>query len=116
MLAKNFSRKELECPCGCGFIPEQRSIEHLQHLRNVLGIPLVINSGARCAKYNATLAGSVPDSQHVQGIAFDVRCTNAKTKHKIIALATSLHWSVGIYENFVHIDRRKVPVVFRGRY
>ncbi|MEG1603973.1 MAG: D-Ala-D-Ala carboxypeptidase family metallohydrolase, partial [Cloacibacillus sp.] len=37
------------------------------------GRPLYIECGTRCAKHNAELPGSVPNSAHITGMAADIR-------------------------------------------
>ena len=81
---KHFSRTEFRCPCGkwCnGFPvePKEGLVRFLDALREQLGRPVIVvppdghsgGSGVRCAKYNATLPGSVANSTHKQGRAAD---------------------------------------------
>ena len=52
-IAKNFTKSEFECPCGCG----QQSVdtelaEKLQLIRDKVDRPLKITSGYRCITHN----------------------------------------------------------------
>lgn len=113
MLNKYFTEKELSCRCGCGKMPSEFAIEKLFTLRKSIGIPLIINSGARCALHNKNVGGSV-NSMHVVGIAFDIRFPNTD-------LITFLKYSdvYGFYgigidfrKRFVHVDLRVVRAMW----
>lgn len=43
----------------------------LEPIRDILGVPLKVNSGFRCRELNAVVGG-VPTSQHVKGEAADI--------------------------------------------
>lgn len=75
-LAKNFTKSEFECPCGCG----QQSVdtelaEKLQLIRDKVDRPLKITSGYRCITHNAAVGGS-QNSKHRYGMAADWRTEN----------------------------------------
>lgn len=85
---KHFKREEFRCPCGeCGGFPvemqeklvtilDTKIWEHFGTAITVVPLPPADGhsggSGVRCAKYNATLSGSVPNSRHLQGKAADI--------------------------------------------
>lgn len=61
----------------------------LEEVRTLLGFPIVISSGYRCSKVNK-LAGSKPDSSHVQGLAADIKCPQFGTPGQVCgAIAAS---------------------------
>jgi uncharacterized protein YcbK (DUF882 family) len=87
-LSKNFNRKELQCPC-CGlFIKRQELIDLLQTIRDEVRMPVVINSGTRCVKHNASLSGSSPKSGHLTGEAADIYVDGMTNKE----LGTVIKW------------------------
>ena len=54
----------------------------LDPLREAYGKPIVVNSGYRCPKLNRAVGG-VAKSQHLTGMAADIRSANASvTEHK----------------------------------
>ena len=65
-MSKWFDESEFVCKC-CGQLPEdgidQNLLTLLDDIREVVGIPLIINCGYRCTEHN-TEVGGVPDSQH----------------------------------------------------
>jgi hypothetical protein len=75
---KNFERSEFKCGCAgkyCNGYPTEMHtslINVLQFdIRDYFGRPVTITSGARCQKYNASLAGSSAASLHLLGMAAD---------------------------------------------
>lgn len=76
-LSKNFSRRELACPCGCGFGLGRNDIHHdlvalLQKIRDFYGKPIIVTSGCRCNTYNKKIGGA-ERSTHTFGMAADIQ-------------------------------------------
>jgi uncharacterized protein YcbK (DUF882 family) len=70
--SKNFDKKEFKCPCCGKFIQVDRLVSTLQAIRDAAGAGVIISSGTRCAKYNASLPGSAAISGHLTGEAADI--------------------------------------------
>jgi uncharacterized protein YcbK (DUF882 family) len=120
MLTKDFSVKEFRCRC-CNGIPREdlcRPLaEALQELRDLIEgeigeHPIIVNCGYRCQWHNTEVGGS-PNSQHLRGLAADIRVDGlkpvevARFAEQIEAFKSS---GIGIYKTFVHLDiGRKVP-------
>ena len=91
-LSKNFSRLEVQCPCGCGANKiSSVLIEKLQKVRNIIGTSIIITSGVRCEFYNASIKAS-PISSHIPdgygiGNAVDIACTTSKCRYELIQVA-----------------------------
>jgi uncharacterized protein YcbK (DUF882 family) len=112
--APAFSRRELDCRCGC---PTPQGVqhnlaalaEHLQALRALAGGPLTVHSGYRCPGHNEAVGGA-EFSQHVQGLAADVS-SRAVTPAKLAQLAgkvpTFAAGGIGTYKTWVHVDIRR---------
>ena len=121
-LTKNFSRLEVQCPCGCGAnLINPFLVEKLQKVRNIIGRPIIITSGVRCEFYNASIKASmnssyIPDD-HGIGNAVDIACTNSKDRYELVEIAQKFFNRIGIsggsYGGFVHldVDRSKVQEV-----
>lgn len=71
---KHFKASEFCCGCGCGYPAriDAKLLYRLELLRKYFGKPVVITSGLRCKKYNASLKGSSKRSAHLTGDAADV--------------------------------------------
>ena len=75
-LSPHFQDTEFRCPCraddcSAPTLPNPRLIERLETLRVVVGKPIVITSGIRCAAYNRFVGGEEP-SAHLTGDAADL--------------------------------------------
>jgi hypothetical protein len=115
---------ELACHNGSPYPFEWRSDRAValaltfEDIRALLGnTPVVILSGYRTEKYNATLEGAASKSQHVQGRALDIwhPAHEPSVVYQTIRSAQRdgglpLLGGIGLYRTFVHIDvRPKVP-------
>tara|TARA_R100000458_G_C8224201_1_gene207696 strand:- start:245 stop:616 length:372 start_codon:yes stop_codon:yes gene_type:complete len=114
----SFLWSEIMCKCGCGniFIQDQ-AIDKLQKLRDILQIPLIINSAARCPIHNAKVGGA-PKSQHRAtksrpSTAFDISLQGVNKQDLIGAAKLAGFKGLGInYNSFVHVDNRKFSAVW----
>ena len=70
---KNFKVSEFACKhCGENKI-HQDVIDMAQAIRDELGVPVMVNSGYRCAEHNARVGG-IKGSYHTKGLAADLSC------------------------------------------
>ena len=77
-ITENFSHKEFACKCKCGFDAiDERLVHRLQVIRDIVQVPMIINSGCRCEKHNKTVGGSKL-SYHLKGLASDWRFERAE--------------------------------------
>jgi len=105
-LSKNFSRKEFECKCGCGFSTvDPTLVIFLQKVRNDIKRPIIILSGCRCPDYNL-LVGGTPNSFHTQGKAADIYSPNVSFTILYLACEEYCPHGLGAYpeKNMVHVD------------
>jgi len=111
ILKEYFKNWELECRCGCGLLPDKRSIEKLYALRLIINEKIIITSGARCENYNAAVGG-VNNSTHLIG-AFDVE-VDKPYRYDLIKAAQSVGFTgIGLDGKFIHIDdKHDTPVVW----
>jgi uncharacterized protein YcbK (DUF882 family) len=89
-LSRNFSRKELECPCCGSYIENKELVDLLQAIRDFAGRPVVVSSGTRCAKRNASLKNSASNSGHLTGEAADIR-VDGWTKKELGIIIKKIH-------------------------
>ena len=108
-MSKHFADKEFECRCGqptCD-APKQPNallIERLEKMREIYKLPLIINSGYRCARHNS-LSGGVKDSPHLTGLAADLLCNSSTERFHMIAAALGAGFKrIGIGKTFLHVD------------
>jgi uncharacterized protein YcbK (DUF882 family) len=101
----HFEPSETRCHCGCGMDITEAARDKFDKLREAMGVPLVVTSGARCATHNK-LVGGAPASRHLRGDALDLSCTPAlrlKLVHEALKLGAK---GVGIGSSFIHVDFR----------
>ena len=102
----HFSDRELDCRCGCGKTVAPELLVRLEALREKLGRPVSINSGARCETYNRQVKGE-KNSWHLKDLAADIACSDSVSRSQVIRAAIELGFNgIGIAETFVHIDLR----------
>ena len=90
---------------------DQRLIDVLQLIRDILNKPIYINSGYRCDKHNKEVGGS-SNSQHTKGKAADIRIKDMSVKqmYEMVKCFPTIT-GIGIYpeQNFIHVDVRDKP-------
>lgn len=78
----------------------------LNYLRDLYGHPIIINSGYRDDEHNKRVGG-VPNSQHKDGLAFDIRALDHSDLQAFIErlgkIDPLLFGQVIFYRNFAHI-------------
>lgn len=114
----HFSDAELACHhCGANECT-QALVDALEAFRALTGKPVIVSSGYRCRKHNAE-AGGVGKSQHVEGLAADIR-VEGLTAVELEAAARKIHAIRGIGRNdhrqYVHIDVRPTLTLARWCY
>lgn len=108
---KWFNEKEFACRC-CGELPpfareniEALVCEVLDPAREKLGMPIIVNSGYRCAKHNREVGG-VANSQHMRGEAADIRCSDNQKLRQIIIDSGRFDQLI-TYPTFIHVSWKK---------
>jgi uncharacterized protein YcbK (DUF882 family) len=114
-LSKNFDSAEFACHCGCGLTitdPNARIILALQRLRNVLGKPITVISGARCSAHNRAVGGA-KYSQHKLLNAADILAPGLP-QNVLLTFILSLpefkgigiEWRGSERQRYIHVDCR----------
>lgn len=109
-----FSHDEL-CSSDTGLVELADGFaKALLDLRLSYGMPMTVTSCCRSKQYNESIGGH-PRSLHVYDepehntggtCAIDVARPNGENLFRLISLAVSQGWSVGLADTFVHLDRR----------
>jgi zinc D-Ala-D-Ala carboxypeptidase len=124
-VSKNFFFREFECrcdpPCKIVFEVDSKLVKILQGIRDVVGEPISVSSGARCLERNKATPGSATRSWHIPRdnvlYAADIQMMdptnrNLKTALMLFALADKNGATgLGLYHNRVHIDTRRVGIM-----
>lgn len=104
--AKYFKESEFKkCSPSCSLQDmDQEFMDILDKLRELAGIPIVINSAYRTKAYEKS-KGRPGTSTHCLGKAVDIRCNSNANRYKIVSAAMRLGLCrVGIGRTFVHVD------------
>jgi hypothetical protein len=102
---KSFSPREIACK-GTGTIAiNEPALDKLQALRDKLGKPVLLTSAYRSPEHNRKVGGA-KNSQHMLGIAFDVRMENQDPQEFEAAARAVGFTGFGYYpkQGFMHID------------
>lgn len=103
---KYFKVEDFACPC-CGRNETVASLmDDVDEIRQSLGVALHITSGWRCAKHNATLHDSSPNSLHLKGLAVDILTVGlvGDKKFELLRLGMERFNGLGIGSTFIHFD------------
>lgn len=115
-LYTNFKRTDFACKCCGKNLIHDDLIIRLQALRSVLKTPLIVSSGYRCPKHNASAAvGGRPYSMHLKGLAVDLKTTLPQIR-PIMEVAPILFNGIGLYApgHKIHLDIRQQPRLWIG--
>lgn len=116
-LTKNFTKAEFDSKDGAEMPLNVLSniiklAGELQRVRDVVGVPITINSAYRSPEHNAKVGGA-KRSQHLYGRAADI-VVQGKTPKEVydliegmIACGDMLQGGLGLYDTFVHYDIRE---------
>ena len=109
-----FTREEFRCKCGgryCNGFPAEMSEDTVRcadEIRRRAGVPLLVNSGLRCDRWNA-IQGGVKNSNHRTGHAVDL--SGNISPAKLYAIAQEVHaekipgrGGLGLYDWGIHED------------
>lgn len=110
-----FTDEELHCKCCKTNKTHPTFLPRLLELRQRFGKPMIPNSCCRCANHNKAVDGAAR-SYHLmelsdgrQGaLAIDISTSkmSQQDREELIAIACTSGWSVGLYNTFLHLDRR----------
>jgi uncharacterized protein YcbK (DUF882 family) len=110
-MTQYFTEAELRCKCGrpaCDAPkPSMALLSMLDLVRRAVGRPLPVNSGCRCAWWNAK-QGGVKGSEHETGEGADIACPDSSLRFRILMAA----WQTGVArvgtgKDFIHLGVSK---------
>lgn len=112
-LTNNFTRKEIECKCGCGISNiSDVFMQKLQRVREIVDSPIKIISGCRCSIHNKNVGGA-DASDHVatktmEGHGVDIVCVNSGKRFLLVNAAIQAGFNrIGIAKSFIHLGDRE---------
>ena len=114
MTLKHFTREEFDCQVSGANNMEQAFLEKLDELRAHCGFPFVISSGYRHPTLHPIERKKDVPGTHAQGIAADIKITNAADRFSLVNNAVKLGFTgIGVASDFIHVDTRgTTPVIW----
>ena len=111
-LSAHFTEEEFQCKC-CGqqHLISTDLLNELELLRTHFDAAVLIISGYRCAAHNKEVGGA-PNSQHMQGIAADIKVFHdgVQVSPRVVADYLENKFSdshgIGRYPTWTHFDVR----------
>jgi uncharacterized protein YcbK (DUF882 family) len=106
--------KKAEYVCKCDGLCDHSAVLcdalliALDRLREILGKPIIINSGVRCKAWNKSVGGQT-NSYHMQCMAVDIRVEGVSPKDVAKAASKIPEFAgggIGTYKSFCHLDVR----------
>lgn len=109
-LSKDFTDEDFTCGCGCGRCDvDEKLVNALQELRDILKLPIKVISGCRCKKYDEKYK-EPKDTQHINGKAADI-AVHGLSMDVLAGVAESVDsiksGGIGVSKKWVHIDVKK---------
>ena len=114
MSLKHFTREEFDCQVTGTNNMEMEFLEKLDELRAYCGFPFVITSGYRHPTMHPIENKKEVPGTHAQGIAADIKITNAADRFSLVNNAVKLGFTgIGVASDFIHVDTRgTTPVIW----
>ena len=107
MALNYFTREEFDCQVSGTNNMEMDFLKKLDHLRAYCGFPFVITSGYRHPTLHPIESKKDVPGTHAQGIAADIKITNAADRLKLVNSALKLGFTgIGVASDFIHVDTR----------
>lgn len=108
-ITPHFKVREFACSDGSDPVfVSTKLVEILEKIRTKFGQPVTVTSGYRTVSYNAKVDSSSSKSQHMYGLAADIK-VKGQTPAAVAAYVETLlpgTGGIGIYGTFVHVDVR----------
>lgn len=110
-VSENFYLSEFQSPDTGEVKIHPDLIRRLQRLRDILQLPIRVNSGYRTPEHNLEVGG-VPKSYHCQGMAADITCSLCSLKLLTVLAIWAGFTGVIVYNryDFIHVDVREGKV------
>lgn len=107
-MTPHFLKRELQCKCGCGRLPQQSFMDKLERLRQRCGFPMPVSSGFRCPEHNAKVSSTGSWGPHTTGRAIDLAVSHSRALELVRAALSAGFTGIGIKQHgagrFIHLD------------
>ncbi len=110
MISAHFSDAELACHhCGINACTAAL-VSALEALRVAVGLPITVDDAYRCAIHNVAVGGA-PDSQHLLGLAADIKIVGMSVRQMYraaVQIPAFRDGGIGVAmdQGYIHVDVR----------
>ncbi len=108
---RHFTPREFTCKCNglCDHSVAMSvgTVAKLDKIRDLIGLPITILSGIRCARHNNKVGGKAQSGHLVkngESHAADVLCSDPNFRYAFLAAALPVFNRIGIGKDFIHVD------------
>ena len=103
-ITKNFSVKEMQCPCCGECNMDFQFMEELQRIREICDFGFRVNSAYRCEIYNNKVSSN-SRGQHANGQAVDISMKDRYRRFKLLKEAIGCEYfkDIAIAKTFIHL-------------
>ena len=108
-ITKNFTTKEMQCPCCDKCNMDDEFMKNLQEIRTICGFGFRVNSAYRCDIYNNKVSNNTR-GQHATGQAVDISMKDRYKRHALLkqAIISGYFKDIAIAKTFIHLGRGNV--------
>jgi uncharacterized protein YcbK (DUF882 family) len=108
-ITKNFSEREMQCPCCNVCNMDAEFMENLQAIRTICGFGFRVNSAYRCEIYNNKVSNNTR-GQHATGYAVDISMKDRYKRYTLLkeAIAIGYFKDIAISKTFIHLGKGNV--------
>lgn len=108
-LTKNFTEKEMQCPCCGACNMDDGFMKALQDIRTACGFGFKPNSAYRCKKENTRVSKNTR-GQHITGEAVDISMKDRYKRFKLLkeAIECGYFKDIAVSRTFIHLGRGNV--------
>jgi len=105
-LTKNFTEKEMACPCCGKCSMDKEFMAVLQLLRSKCKFGFKVNSAYRCEEYNKKVSSN-SRGQHATGQAVDISMKDRYKRFKFLreAIDSGFFLDIAIAKGFIHLGK-----------
>ena len=108
-ITKNFTTKEMRCPCCNKCDMDDEFMRNLQEVRTICGFGFRVNSAYRCEMYNNKVSSNTR-GQHVAGQAADISMEDRYKRFSLLkeAIKCGYFKDIAIAKGFIHLGKGNV--------
>jgi len=108
-ITKNFTTKEMRCPCCNKCDMDDEFMRNLQEVRTICGFGFRVNSAYRCEMYNNKVSNNTR-GQHATGQAADISMKDRYKRFSLLkeAIKCGYFKDIAIAKGFIHLGRGNI--------